>query len=106
MVVRRKVRAPLRRAHIFGTKDNPGSSDVIKQYKQEHRDAIVNGKYKPVTDYYMNGLGDIKNLEGDGNLDKIGDIKFLYDKEGTGTIVSKELVGHAEDINRDVLYDN
>jgi SPP1 gp7 family putative phage head morphogenesis protein len=105
MVVRRKVRAPLRRAHIFGTKDNPGNPDIIKQYKEEHRDAIVNGKYKPVTDYYMNGLGDIKNLEGDGNLDKIGDIKFLYDKEGTGTIVPKGLVGHAEDINRDVLDD-
>lgn len=105
MVVRRKVRAPLRRAHIIGSKDAPGDPKTVEKYKSEHKDAIVKGKYTPVTDYYMNGLGDVKNLEGDGNLDKIADVKYLYDKENTGTIIPKGLVGHAEDINRDVLDD-
>ncbi|QYY44773.1 portal protein (plasmid) [Aneurinibacillus thermoaerophilus] len=105
MVVRRRTRAPLRRVHNIGSKENPVDSKVVEKYKQEHRDAIVNGKYTPVTDYYHNGMGDVKNLEGDGNLDKIADVKYLYDKQNTGTIIPKGLVGHAEDINRDVLDD-
>lgn len=103
MVVRRKTRAPQRRVHSIGNKDKPGDQSVVKEYKKEHRDAIVNGKYQPVTDYYNNGLGDVKNLDGDGNLDKIKDVVFLYNKENIGTGVPKGLVGFAEDINRDVL---
>ncbi|SDH70333.1 phage putative head morphogenesis protein, SPP1 gp7 family [Aneurinibacillus thermoaerophilus] len=105
MVVRRKTRAPLRRVHSIGSKDNPGDPKVVEKYKQEHKDLIINGKYVPTTDYYHNGMGDVKNLEGDGNLDKIADVKYLYDKQNTGTIIPKGLVGHAEDINRDVLDD-
>lgn len=105
MVVRRKVRAPLRRAHILGSKDAPADSKAVDAYKKEHRESMLKGKYQPVTDYYMNGLGDVKNLEGDGNLDKIADIKYLYDKQNTGTIIPKGLIGHAEDINRDILDD-
>ncbi|MFD0682383.1 MULTISPECIES: hypothetical protein [unclassified Paenibacillus] len=105
MVVRRKTRAPLRRAHMIGNKDNPGDPKVVEKYKTEHKDAIVNGKYMATTDYYMNGLGDVKNLDGDSNLDKIGDVEYLFNKQNTGTLVPKGLIGFAEDINRDVLDD-
>jgi hypothetical protein len=105
MVVRRKVRAPLRRAHMIGNKDNPAEPKTVDKYKADHKESIVNGKYTPITDYFMNGIGDVKNLEGDGNLDKIADVKYLYDKENIGTLIPKGLIGHAEDINRDVLDD-
>ncbi|MDC0763505.1 portal protein [Brevibacillus sp. AG] len=105
MVIRRKTRAPLRRVHSIGTKDNPGDETTIKQYKAEHRDTIENGRYKPTTDYYHNGIGDVKNLEGDGNLDKIGDVEYLFNKENAGTLIPKGLIGFSENINRDVLDD-
>lgn len=105
MVVRRKTRAPMRRVHAIGNKDNPGDPTMVDKYRMEHKDAIVNGRYAPTTDYYHNGFGSVTNLDGDGNLDKIADVKYLYDKQNTGTIVPKGLVGHAEDINRDVLDD-
>lgn len=105
MVVRRKTRAPQRRVHSIGDKDKPGDPKDVEKYKAEHRDAIINGKYTPITDYFNNGRGDVKNLDGDGNLDKIGDAEYLYNKENIGTAIPKGLVGFAEDINRDVLDD-
>lgn len=103
MVVRRKTRAPQRRVHSIGAKDTPGDSRAVEEYRKSHRDTIENGRYKPTTDYYHNGLGDVKNLDGDGNLDKIGDVTYLFDKQNAATMVPKGLLGFAEDINRDVL---
>ncbi|MFD2172387.1 portal protein [Tumebacillus lipolyticus] len=103
MVVRRKTRAPQRRVHSIGSKDNPGDEKVVQKYRSEHRDTIENGRYKATTDYYHNGQGDVKNLDGDGNLDKIKDVTYLFDKQNAATMVPKGLLGFAEDINRDVL---
>ncbi|TPG74023.1 hypothetical protein EEL32_25540 [Brevibacillus laterosporus] len=105
MVVRRKTRAPLRRVHSIGNKEVQGDDTTINNYKKDHRDTIENGKYKPTTDYYHNGIGDVKNLDGDGNLDKIGDVVYLFNKENVGTLIPKGLMGFSEDINRDVLDD-
>jgi hypothetical protein len=105
MVVRRKTRAPQRRVHSVGNKDKPGDPTVVNEYNAAHRDSIVNGKYTPNTDYYHNGLGDVKNLDGDGNLGEIRDVQYLYNKQNVGTVIPKGLAGFSEDINRDVLED-
>lgn len=104
LVVRRRTRAVQRRAHIIGTADNPGDEKDINKYKSQNRlDDPKNAKV--TTDYFINGQGDIKNLEGDAHLDHIKDVEYLLENAMIGTGVPLHILGFGRNVNRDVVED-
>lgn len=104
LVVRRRTRAVQRRVHIIGNKDNPGSSTEVAKYKSENRlDDPKNAKV--TTDYYINGLGEVKNLEGDANLHEIKDVEYKLENAMIGTGVPLHILGFGRNVNRDIVDD-
>jgi len=103
LVVRRRTRAPQRRLHTVGNKEKPQNWDAVEEYKKKN--SLGSSKFKVTTDYYGNGLTDIKNLDGDAKLHEIADIIYLLNMAFLRLGVPKGLLGFAEDINRDVLED-
>jgi hypothetical protein len=101
LVIRRRTRAVPRRLHILGDKDHPGTESDIQQYKAvNHLDA---NKAQITTDYYMNGLGDIKDLSPDTKLDEIKDIEYLQEIYMIGTGVPLHMFAFGKSVNRDVV---
>ncbi|MBE3584845.1 MAG: minor capsid protein [Thermoanaerobacter sp.] len=103
LVVRRRTRAVQRRHHRIGTPERPGTPADVEAYKQLNSLDHQRGRFKQTTDYFSNGLVEIKNLEGDARLNEIEDIQYLLNIEFLRLGVPKGLLGFAEDINRDVL---
>ena len=104
MVVRRRTRAVQRRVHVIGNKDNPGNDIEVKKYRAENR--LDDPKNARITaDYYINGLGDVKNLEGDAHLDHIKDVEYLLENAMIGTGVPLHILGFGRNVNRDVVED-
>lgn len=104
MVVRRRTRAVPRRLHIVGTKDNPGGWEEVKRYKAFN--SLDNPKKSAITtDYFGNGLTDIKDLNGDAQLDHIKDVEYFQELMMLGTGVPLAITGFGQNINRDVLED-
>ena len=98
--IRRMTRAPLRRLHSVGTPDSPskptgeGSVEEYRKFNGLAND--VKKAWDPLqqtTDYFGNGLVDIKNLEGDGNVEKIDDILHYQNVLMVGCHVPPELMG-------------
>jgi hypothetical protein len=78
LVVRRRTRAVPRRLHSIGTKDNPGDWSEVENYKKQN--GLDNPKKAQVTtDYYGNGLTDVKDLNADAQLDHIADVQHLQE---------------------------
>lgn len=102
LVVRRRTRAPLRRLHNVGDKDNPQSWDEINTYKEKNK---IDLKTQITTDYYGNGLVDIKNLDGDTNLDQIKDVEHLQEVYMIGTGTPLHILGFGQNVNRDIVED-
>ncbi len=103
LVIRRRTRAAMKRAHIIGTKDHPGGELEVDKYIQ--RNQITGSLNEIVTDYYLNGLGDVKNLDGDGNLDHIKDIVYLQEVYMIATGVPLHLMGFGQNVNRDIVQE-
>lgn len=104
MVVRRRTRAVPRRLHSVGTKDNPGGWEEVKRYKAFN--SLDNPKKSAITtDYFGNGLTDIKDLNGDAQLDHIKDVEYFQELMMLGTGVPLALMGFGQNINRDILED-
>lgn len=104
MVVRRRTRAVQRRVHVIGNKDNPGTDTEVKKYRSENKlDDPRNARI--TADYYINGLGDVKNLEGDAHLDHIKDVEYLLENAMIGTGVPLHILGFGRNVNRDVVED-
>lgn len=103
LVVRRKTRAIPRRLHIIGSKDNPGGWTEIDVYKKTNSLNAMTSQI--TTDYYGNGLTDIKNLDGDAQLDHIKDIEHLQEVYMIGTGVPLHVLGFGKNVNRDVVED-
>ena len=101
LVVRRRTRAVQRRFHQVGTKEKPQDWSQVEEYKKKN--SLEKNSFKQTTDYFGNGLTDVKNLDGDANLHEIEDIIYLLNMEFLRIGVPKGLLGFAEDINRDVL---
>jgi SPP1 gp7 family putative phage head morphogenesis protein len=104
LVVRRRTRAVPRRLHSVGSKDNPGSWDDVKTYKEENN--LNNPKLAAITsDYFGNGLTSITDLNGDAQLDHIKDIEHLQELLMIGTGVPLHLLGFGRNVNRDIVED-
>ena len=104
MVVRRRTRAVQRRVHVIGNKDNPGTDTEVKKYRSENRlDDPRNARI--TADYFINGLGEVKNLEGDAHLDHIKDVEYLLENAMIGTGVPLHILGFGRNVNRDVVQD-
>jgi SPP1 gp7 family putative phage head morphogenesis protein len=103
LVIRRRTRAIPRRLHTVGNKDNPGGWADVQNYKAaNHLDAKTS---QITTDYYGNGLTDIKNLDGDAHLDHIKDIEHLQEIYMIGTGVPLHMIGFGRNVNRDIVED-
>lgn len=98
MVIRRRMRAPLRMAHVL-----KGATD---DQVQTYRDQVEKDQAQGVTtDYYMNKEGGVAAVQGDSNLDQIGDIVYLLDTFFSGSPLPKGLMGYTDGMARDILED-
>jgi len=103
LVVRRRTRAPQRRLHSIGTKDNPQNWTEVEKYKDTNK--LTPKTAQITTDYYSNGLTDIKTLDGDAHLDEIDDVRHLQEVYMIGTAVPLHILGFGQNVNRDIVED-
>lgn len=97
LVIRRRVRAPLRLAHSL-----KGASPTELQ---TYQDSVEKNQGEITTDYYMNKEGGVTAIQGDANLDQIGDVVHLLDTFFSGTPLPKGMMGYTDGLARDILED-
>jgi hypothetical protein len=98
LVLRRRMRAPLRMSHVL-----EGASDIdLESYQKATEMRQAAGI---TTDYYQNRKGGVTALQGDANLDQIADVDLLIDTFFAGAPAPKGLFGYSKDLNRDILED-
>lgn len=97
LVIRRRVRAPLRLAHVL----EGASPDDIDKYRAD----VERDQHQITTDYYLNKKGGVSPIQGDANLDQIGDVVHLLDTFFAGGPLPKGLMGYSKDMARDILED-
>lgn len=97
MVIRRRMRAPLRLSHVL-----EGADD---QALETYRKAVEGEKGDITTDFYANRKGGVTAIQGDANLSEIGDVVHLLDTFFAGAPAPKGLFGYTNGLSRDVLED-
>lgn len=97
LVIRRRVRAPLRLAHIL----EGATSEQLNDYKA----SVEKDQGEITTDYYLNKKGAVTAIQGDANLDQIGDVVHLLDTFFAGGPLPKGMMGYNKDLARDILED-
>ncbi len=97
LVLRRRMRAPLRLAHIL-----EGANDTeLLTYRQN----TEGQKGDITTDFYLNRKGGVQAVQGDATLGDIGDVAHLLSTFFAGSPAPKALFGYSDGIARDVLED-
>ena len=97
LVIRRRVRAPLRLAHIL-----EGADDIaLSAYRQ----STEGEKGEITTDFYLNRKGGVQAIQGDATLGDIGDVAHLLSTFFAGSPAPKALFGYTDGVARDVLED-
>jgi hypothetical protein len=97
LVIRRRMRAPLRLSHIL----EGATSEQLEAYEQKTN----NQKSEITTDFFSNRKGGVSAIQGDANLDQIADISHLLDTFFAGSPAPKGLFGYGGDLARDILED-
>lgn len=97
LVIRRRVRAPLRLSHVLEGATGP----ELDVYKAD----VVNNQSEITTDYFQNKKGTVTPIQGDSNLDQVADIALLLDCFFSGSPMPKGLAGYTDGLNRDILED-
>lgn len=97
LVIRRRMRAPLRLVHVM-----EGSDDVSLD---AYRKRVEGQKGDVATDFYMNRKGGVSSIQGDENLGDIGDVAHLLDTFFAGSPAPRGLFGYTNGMARDVLED-
>jgi len=97
LVVRRRVRAPLRLAHSL---ENATEAEV-----QAYRKEVEDDQNSITTDFYSNKKLTVQAVQGDSNLDQIADVVHLLDTFFAGAPAPKGLFGYTEGLARDILED-
>lgn len=97
LVIRRRMRAPLRLAHVLEGADDP----TLTAYRKE----VEAGQGEITTDYYLNRKGGVTAVQGDATLGDIGDVVHLLDTFYAGGPAPKGLFGYTEGMARDILED-
>ena len=96
VAVRRKMGGAQIRQHII-----EGSSADVEKYKDDNKAAF--GKISAVTDLFTNKPGSLNVHQGDGTIDKIGDVNHHVATMMTASDVPMELIAYGEGLNRDIL---
>lgn len=96
VAVRRKIGGAQIRQHIV-----EGSPADLEKYKEDNKAAF--GKLAAVTDLFTNKKGALNVVQGDGNIDKIGDVTHHVATMMTASDVPMELIAYGEGLNRDIL---
>lgn len=97
LVIRRRVRAPLRLAHILEGADE----NALETYRQ----STEGEKGEITTDFYLNRKGGVQAVQGDATLGDIGDVVHLLDTFFAGNPAPKGLFGYTNGMARDILQD-
>ena len=97
LVIRRRVRAPLRLAHILEGADEA----ALLAYRQ----STEGEKGEITTDFYLNRKGGVQAIQGDATLGDIGDVAHLLDTFFAGNPAPKGLFGYTDGMARDILED-
>lgn len=104
LVVRRRTRAVPRRFHNVGNKDNPSDWSEVETYKQYNK--LDNPKSTTVlTDYFGNGMTDVKDLTADSQQDHIKDVEYFQELLMISTFVPLHILGFGKNVNRDIVED-
>lgn len=96
VAVRRRMGGSQIRQHIV-----EGSAADLQKYKEDNISAI--GKLQAVTDLFTNKPASLNVHQGDGNLDRIGDVTHHVATMMTASDVPMELIAYGEGLNRDIL---
>lgn len=99
LVLRRHMRAPKQNVHILENPPDGGMDAYIKRVEANQANGGID------TDFFLQGKGDVKTVQGDASLDQIADINLLIDTFFSGAPAPKGLFGYAGDLNRDILED-
>ena len=97
LVIRRRMRAPLRLAHVLEGADGP----ALTAYRKE----VEGQKGEITTDFYLNRKGGVQAIQGDATLGDIADVAHLLDTFFAGSPAPKGLFGYTEGMARDILED-
>lgn len=97
LVLRRRMRAPLRMAHVLEGADDPTMEAYRKQVEGEQGSIT--------TDYYLNRKGSVTPVQGDATLGDIADVTHLLDSFYAGSPAPKGLFGYTDGMARDILED-
>ena len=97
LVIRRRMRAPLRLAHVLEGADEATLLAYRKSVESEKGDIT--------TDFYLNRKGGVTAVQGDATLGDIGDVAHLLDTFFAGTPAPKGLFGYTDGMARDILED-
>ncbi len=97
LVVRRRMRAPLRLAHVL--------EGAQKEDLDAYRKTVEGEKGEISTDFYLNRKGGVQAVQGDATLGDIGDVVHLLDTFYAGSPAPKGLFGYTDGMARDILED-
>ncbi len=97
LVIRRRVRAPLRLHHVL----EGASKDELEAYEAK----VLKNQHEITTDYFANKKGAVTPIQGDAKLDQIADIVHLLDTFFAGGPIPKGLMGYTDGLARDILED-
>ncbi|MDP2369318.1 hypothetical protein [Rhodoferax sp.] len=97
LVIRRRMRAPLRLSHVL-----EGADDTALQ---AYRKTTENEKGDITTDFYSNKKGGVSAVQGDSGMGEMTDVIHLMDTFLAGTPLPKALLGYTSGLSRDILED-
>jgi hypothetical protein len=96
VAVRRKIGGAQLRQHVV-----EGSPADVEAYKEHNKASF--GKLAAVIDFFSNKPGSLTVHQGDGNIDKIGDVEHNIATMFTASDVPMELIAYGGNLNRDIL---
>lgn len=98
LVLRRRMRAPLRLSHVL----EGAEKKVLDDYRAGVEADQSMGIFR---DFFTNMKSSVTAIEGDSNLGEIADIAHLLDTFYAGSPAPKGLFGYTGDLSRDILAD-
>lgn len=97
LVIRRRMRAPLRLAHVLEGADEL----TLNAYRKD----VESSQGEITTDYYLNRKGSVTAIQGDSTLGEIADVAHLLDTFFAGSPAPRGLFGYTDGMARDILED-
>lgn len=96
VAIRRKIGSAQIRQHTI-----EGSAADVEKYKEDNKKAL--GKLAAVIDFFSNKASSLTVHQGDGNVDRIGDVNHHVATMMAASDVPMELIVYGEGLNRDIL---